>query len=45
MYQTYGAYLKSINEPNAMPDLSTWIDSKWLRKVAPDRVKLSKYHL
>ncbi|HVW57227.1 MAG TPA: ABC transporter substrate-binding protein [Rhizobiaceae bacterium] len=45
MYDRYGDYLKSIGELKQMPDLSKWIDSKWLKKVAPDRVKLDKYHL
>lgn len=45
MYDRYGDYLKSTGEMNQMIDLRKWIDSKWLRKVAPDRVQLSKHKL
>ena len=44
MYNTYGKYLVDNHELTQMPDLSSWISSKWLRAVAPDRVKLTKYH-
>jgi NitT/TauT family transport system substrate-binding protein len=43
MFNTYGDYLKKKKELDQMPDMSKWIDSKWLKEVAPDRVKLSKY--
>ena len=45
MYETYGDYLKSNKELDQMPDMASWISSKWLKEVAPDRVKLSKYKL
>jgi hypothetical protein len=44
MYNTYGAYLKSTGELDSMPDMGKWIDSKWLKEVAPDRVHFQKYH-
>ena len=44
MYGTYGDYLIGNKELTQMPDLSDWISSKWLRVVAPERVKFSKYH-
>ena len=43
MYYTYGDYLKGNKEITEMPDMPAWISSKWLREVAPDRVRLSKY--
>lgn len=43
MYNTYGEYLKGNKELDSMPDLGTWISSKWLKEVAPDRVQFSKY--
>jgi NitT/TauT family transport system substrate-binding protein len=43
MFNTYGDYLKSNGELDEMPDMSTWIDSKWLKEVAPDRVTFQKY--
>lgn len=43
MYYTYGDYLKANKEMDTMPDMGTWISSKWLRAVAPSRVQLSKY--
>jgi ABC-type nitrate/sulfonate/bicarbonate transport system substrate-binding protein len=45
MYYTYGDFLKKKNELDQMPDMSTWIDSKWLKEIAPSRVQLSKYKL
>jgi hypothetical protein len=45
MYYTYGDFLKKKNELDQMPDMSTWIDSKWLKEIAPNRVRLSKYKL
>jgi len=44
MYNTYGAYLKSTGELDSMPDMGKWIDSKWLKEIAPDRVHFQKYH-
>lgn len=45
MYGTYGDYLKANKELDEMPDLGAWLSSQWLKEVAPDRVKLSKYKL
>ena len=44
MYNTYGEYLKSNNELDSMPDMASWISSKWLKEVAPDRVQFQKYN-
>ncbi|WP_406858029.1 ABC transporter substrate-binding protein [Alsobacter sp. KACC 23698] len=43
MYNVYGDYLKENKELESMPDMKQWISSKWLKAVAPDRVKFSKY--
>lgn len=45
MYNTYGDYLKANKELDEMPNLQAWLSSKWLKEIAPDRVKLSKYKL
>jgi NitT/TauT family transport system substrate-binding protein len=45
MYGTYGDYLKANKELDEMPDLASWLSSKWLKEIAPDRVQLSKYKL
>lgn len=45
MYGTYGDYLKSNNEMDTMPNMDEWISSKWLKEVAPARVKLVKHKL
>ena len=44
MYNNYGEYLKSNNELDSMPDMASWISSKWLKEVAPDRVQFQKYN-
>lgn len=44
MYNTYGEYLKSNNELDSMPDMASWVSSKWLKEVAPDRVQFQKYN-
>jgi NitT/TauT family transport system substrate-binding protein len=43
MYHANAHYLISINELKELPDLTTWISSRWLRAVAPERVSLKKY--
>lgn len=45
MYETYGAYLKSNNEMDSMPNMGEWISSKWLKEIDPSRVKLDKHKL
>lgn len=45
MYYTYGDFLKKKNELAEMPDMAAWIDSRWLKEIAPNRVRLSKYKL
>ena len=43
MLKRNAEYLISVNKLDSVPDIGTWIDSKWLRAVAPERVKLERY--
>lgn len=45
MYYVYGDYLKANKELAEMPDMGAWISSKWLKEVAPARVRLNKHKL
>lgn len=36
-------YLISVKRLDKMPDLGTWIDTKWLKRVAPARAQLQKH--
>lgn len=38
-------YLMSVGRLDKKPDLNKWISSKWLKAIAPDRVKLSNFQL
>ena len=44
MLNTNGRYLMSVGKLDKLPDLGIWISSKWLRAVAPDRVKLERHN-
>lgn len=43
MFVNYGDYIKSTDPTFTMPDMSKWIDSKWLKEVDPSLVKLEKF--
>ena len=43
MLITYAKYLESVGKLDKTPDFGSWISSKWLRAVAPDRVKLENH--
>ena len=45
MYNTYQDFLLKNGEMPEPLDFSTWISSKWLKEVAPDRVQLQQYPL
>lgn len=45
MFEKYVDYLLKSGDLTERVDFSKWVSSKWLQKVAPDRVKLEKHKL
>lgn len=43
MLEAYAAYLVEAGEPAEAPDICAWVDSRWLREVAPSLVALDAY--
>lgn len=45
MFEKYVAYLNKSGDLKEPVDFSKWVSSKWLQKVAPERVKLERHKL